>query len=59
MYNQQVSYPILRIQDTLISLNGFTCTTSIDLNMGYYAIRLTPNTQKLFTIVLPWGKYSF
>jgi hypothetical protein len=27
--------------------------------MGYHAIRLTPNTQKLCTIVFPWGKYSY
>jgi hypothetical protein len=44
---QQVSYPIPRIQDILLSLNSFTYATSIDLNMGYYAIRLTPNAQKL------------
>jgi hypothetical protein len=56
---QRVSYPIPRIQDILISLNGFTYATSIDLNMGYYAIRLTPNAQKLCTIVFPWGKYSY
>jgi hypothetical protein len=56
---QQVSYAIPRIQDILISLNGFTYATSIDLNMGYYAIRLTSNAQKLCTIVFPWGKYSY
>jgi hypothetical protein len=44
---QQVSHPILRIQDILISLNGFTYATSIDLNMGYYTIRFTPIAQKL------------
>jgi hypothetical protein len=49
----QVSYPIPRIQDILISLNGFSYAMSIDLNMGYYAIRLTPNAQKLCTIVFP------
>ena len=27
--------------------------------MGYYALRLTPNAQKLCTIVFPWGKYSY
>jgi hypothetical protein len=32
---QRVSYPIPRIQDILISLNGFTYAMSIDLNMGY------------------------
>jgi hypothetical protein len=56
---QQVSYPIPRIQDILISLNVFSYATSIDLNMGYYAIRLTPNAQKPCTIVFPWGKYSY
>jgi hypothetical protein len=56
---QQVSYPIPRIQDILISLNGFTYAMSIELNMGYCAIRLTPNAQKSCTIVFPWGKYSY
>jgi CCR4-NOT transcriptional regulation complex NOT5 subunit len=27
--------------------------------MGYYTIRLTPQAQKLCTIVFPWGKYSY
>jgi hypothetical protein len=53
---QRVSYSIPRIQDILIILNGFTYATSIDLKIGYYAIRLTPNTQKLCTIVFPWAK---
>jgi hypothetical protein len=41
---QWVSYPIPRIQNIWISLNGFTYATSIDLNMGHYAIILTPST---------------
>jgi hypothetical protein len=56
---QRVSSPIPRIQDILTSLNGFTYATSIDLNMGYYTIRLTPQAQKLCTIIFPWGKYSY
>jgi Retroviral aspartyl protease len=56
---QRVTFPIPRIQDILTSLNGFTYATSIDLNMGYYTIRLTPQAQKLCTIVFPWGKYSY
>jgi len=56
---QRVAFPIPRIQDILTSLNGFTYATSIDLNMGYYTIRLTPQAQKLCTIVFPWGKYSY
>ena len=56
---QRVSFPIPKIQDILTSLNGFKYATSIDLNMGYYTIRLTPQAQKLCTIVFPWGKYSY
>ena len=33
--------------------------TSLDLNMGYYHIELSPNSKKLCTIVLPWGKYEY
>jgi Reverse transcriptase (RNA-dependent DNA polymerase) len=56
---QRVAFPIPRIQDILTSLNGFRYATSIDLNMGYYTIRLSPQAQKLCTIVFPWGKYSY
>jgi hypothetical protein len=56
---QKVSDPIPRILDILISLNGFTYATSIDLNMDYDAMRLTPNAQNLCTLVFPWGKYSY
>jgi hypothetical protein len=27
--------------------------------MGYYAIRLSPSTQKLCTIGIPWAKFSY
>ena len=40
-------------------MEGFTFATSLDLNMGYYTIRLDPDAQKICTIVLPWGKYSY
>ena len=32
---------------------------SLDLNMGYYHILLTPNDSRLYTVVLPWGKYEY
>ena len=40
------------------SLKGFMWATSLDLNMGYYHILLTPNASRLCTVVLPWGKYE-
>jgi hypothetical protein len=33
--------------------------TSLDLNMGYYHMLLTPFSSRLCTIVLPWGKYEY
>ena len=52
-------YPIPKIQDLMLKLEGFTHGTSLDLNMGYYHITLTPESKKLCTITLPWGKYEY
>ena len=52
-------YPIPKIQDLLLKLEGFKYGTSLDLNMGYYHLELTPDSKKLCTIVLPWGKYEY
>ena len=51
--------PLPKIQDMLLKLEGFQWATSLDLNMGYYHIRLDPESCKLCTIILPWGKYEF
>jgi hypothetical protein len=51
-------YPIPKISTTLQELEGFTYATTLDLNMGYYAIRLDSNAVEMFTIIFPWGKYS-
>jgi hypothetical protein len=42
----------------LQELEGFTYATALDLNMGYYTIRLDPMASKMCTIIFPWGKYS-
>jgi hypothetical protein len=52
-------YPIPKISTTLQELEGFTYATALDLNMGYYTIRLDPNAVEMFTIIFPWGKYSY
>jgi hypothetical protein len=52
-------FPIPKIQDVLQKLGGFTFATSLDLNMGYYTIRLTPGSSRLCTIIFPWGKYQY
>jgi hypothetical protein len=49
-------YPIPKISTTLQELEGFTYATTLDLNMGYYTIRLDPTAAELCTIIFPWGK---
>ena len=52
-------FPIPKISTTLQKLEGFACATALDLNMGYYTIRLDPKAVEMFTIIFPWGKYSY
>ena len=52
-------FPIPKISDVLRELEGFTFASALDLNMDYFTIRLDPNSQKICTVVLPWGKYSY
>jgi len=52
-------FPIPKISDVLYKLEGFQFATALDLNMGYYTIRLDPDAQKICTIVTPWGKYQY
>jgi hypothetical protein len=45
------------------SMEGFSFASALDLNMGYYHIKLDADAdaQKLCTIVFPWhmGKYKY
>ena len=50
-------YPLPRISDTLQQLEGFQYATSLDMNMGYYHIRLTDDASYMCTIVTEFGKY--
>ena len=52
-------YPIPKIQDLLLKLEGFKYATSLDLNMGYYHIELSPASKWLCTTALPFGKYEY
>ncbi len=40
-------------------IEGFFYATALDLNMGYYTIRLDLDASKICTIIFPWGKYSY
>ena len=52
-------FPVPKISTVLQEMEGFTYATSLDLNMGYYTIRLDADAQKICTLILPWGKYSY
>ena len=52
-------WPLPKIVETLQELSGFTYVSQLDLNMGYYTIRLDADSSKICTIILPWGKYSY
>ncbi len=55
----QKPYPIPKISTTLQELEGFTYATALDLNVGYYTIRLDPEATKMCTIISPWCEYSY
>ena len=52
-------YPLPKISTVLQELEGFQYATALDLNMGYYTLRLDLATANLCTIIFPWGKYSY
>ena len=46
-------FPLPQISMVLQELEGFTYASALDLNMGYYTIRLDPDASKICTIILP------
>ena len=52
-------FPLPKISTVLQELEGLTYATTLDLNMGYYTIRLDPDSSKICTLIFPWGKYSY
>jgi hypothetical protein len=52
-------FPLPKITDMLQKLEGFMYATSLDVNMGYYHMLLTPFSSRVCTFVLPWGKYEY
>ena len=52
-------FPLPKISDLLLKLNGFRYATAIDLSMGYYHIPLDEESQALCTTILPWGKFRY
>jgi RNase H-like domain found in reverse transcriptase/Reverse transcriptase (RNA-dependent DNA polymerase)/Integrase zinc binding domain len=55
----RLPFPLPNPQQLFRTMDGFSFCTTMDLNMGFWAITLDEFSQKLCTIVLPWGKYSY
>ena len=55
----QKPYHIPKIYGIIHELEGFQYATALNLNMGYYTIRLDPGSQDMCTIITPWGKYKY
>ena len=56
---RRLPFPLPNAQELFRTIDGFSYCTTMDLNMGFWAIRLSPRAQRLCTIVLPWGKYAY
>ena len=52
-------YPLPKINYMIQKLEGFQYATALDLNMGYYTLRLDPKSSEICTIILPWCKYRY
>ena len=56
---QRKPSPLPRIKKSLQKIERFKRATAIDLSQGYYSIPLSKKSQKICTIMLPWGKYVY
>ena len=52
-------YPLPLIQEALHNLGQFRYATCVDLNMGYYSMKLDEESQKKCVTCLPWGLYAY
>ena len=50
-------YPMPKIREMLLNLEGFKYPTSIELKMVYYHIHLSEHDGNICTIILTWVKY--
>ena len=52
-------YPLLIIGKTMHQMEGLQFAAALDLNMGYYTIRLSPASQYMTNIVTEFGKFRY
>jgi hypothetical protein len=55
----QYPFPLSSNQEIMRTVDGLTFVSVLDLNMGFWMIQLDKESQRLATVILPWGKYSY
>ena len=53
------TFPLSKMSQILYEIDGMQWATALDLKMGYYAIKLDPQAQKLCTLITPPSKYKY
>ena len=53
------SYPMPKIIEVLLGLEGFKYAAQFDLNMVYYYIQLSKDASTLCVIILPWVNHRY
>jgi hypothetical protein len=51
-------FPLPRIKDLILELEGCQLAISLDLNKRNYSIEFSTFSKSLFTIILPWANYE-
>ena len=52
-------YPLTRIGETMQQLEVFQYAAELDLNIGYYTIRIYPASQDMTMIVTEFGEFKY
>jgi hypothetical protein len=52
-------YPMPKIDELFQNIDGYDYATILDLQKGFYHVALDEKAQRIFTTVLPWGKYTY
>ena len=52
-------FPLPKINSLLQTIGKFDYASALDLNSGYYTIRLTPDASNICTIVMPFGHFRY
>ena len=58
-YLRRFPFPLPSIQEIMRTVDGLTYVSVLDLNMGFWHLELDEPSQRLATIILPWGKYCY